>query len=99
MITCIFTYFNYLAIIHFLDFPGSSDGKESTYNAGDLGLFPRSGRFPGGANDNSLKYSCLESPMNRGACQVIVHGITELYTTERLTLCYTTIYLSFIFRM
>ena len=28
-------------------FPGGSDGKESAYNAGDLGLFPGSGRSPG----------------------------------------------------
>ena len=27
-------------------FPGSSDGKESKYNARDLGLIPGSGRFP-----------------------------------------------------
>ena len=28
-------------------FPGSSDGKESAFNAGDLGLIPGSGRFAG----------------------------------------------------
>ena len=28
-------------------FPGGSDGKESTCNAGDQGLIPGSGRFPG----------------------------------------------------
>ena len=28
-------------------FPGVSDGKESACNAGDLGLNPGSGRFPG----------------------------------------------------
>ena len=30
-----------------LGFPGSSAGKESTCNAGDLGLIPGSGRSPG----------------------------------------------------
>ena len=30
-----------------LDFHGSSAGKESTYDAGDLGLIPGSGRPPG----------------------------------------------------
>ena len=65
--TCIFTYFNYFAIIHFLGFLGSSDGKESAYNVGDLGLIPGSGRSPGGENGSSLQYSCLESPMDRGA--------------------------------
>ena len=29
-----------------MGFPGGSDGKESAYNAGDLGLIPGSGRCP-----------------------------------------------------
>ena len=48
-------------------FPGGSDGKESTYNAGDLGSIPGFGRSPGGGHDNPLQYSCLEDPMDRGA--------------------------------
>ena len=31
-------------------FPGGSDGKESDCKAGDLGLIPRPGRFPGEGN-------------------------------------------------
>ena len=31
-----------------MGFPGGSDGKESTCNAGDLGLIPRLGGSPGG---------------------------------------------------
>ena len=31
----------------FLGFPCGSSGKESTYSAGDLGLIPGLGRFPG----------------------------------------------------
>ena len=31
----------------FMDFPGGSDGKESAFNAGDLGLIPGLGRSPG----------------------------------------------------
>ena len=31
-------------------FPGGSDGKESTCNAGDLGSMPRPGRSPGEGN-------------------------------------------------
>ena len=41
--------------------------KESAWNAGDLGSIPGSGRSPGERNGNSLQYSCLENPMNRGA--------------------------------
>ena len=50
-----------------MDFPGGSNGKASVYNAGDLGLIPGSGRFPGEGNGNPLQYSCLENPTDRGA--------------------------------
>ena len=43
-----------------LDFPCGSDGKVSTYNAGDLGSIPGSGRYPGEGNGNPCQYSCLE---------------------------------------
>ena len=26
---------------------------------------------------NPLQYSCLEDPMDRGACQAAVHGVTK----------------------
>ena len=48
-------------------FPGGSNGKVPTYNAGDLGLMPGSGSAPGEGNGNSLQYSCLEKSMNGGA--------------------------------
>ena len=40
-------------------FPGGSDGKQPTSNAGDLGLIPGLGRFSGEGNGNPLQYSCL----------------------------------------
>ena len=43
--------------LYSLGFPGGLDGKESIYNAGDLGLIPGSGRSPGGRNGNPLPYS------------------------------------------
>ena len=46
-----------------MDFPGSSGGKESAYNVGDLpGLIPGSGRSPGEGNGTRLQYSCLGNP-------------------------------------
>ena len=48
----------------FFNFPGGSDGKASTYNAGDLGSIPGLGRSPGEGNGNPLQYSCLENPMD-----------------------------------
>ena len=50
-----------------VNFPGSSDGKASVYNAGDPGSIPGSGRSPGEGNGNPLQYYCLENPMDREA--------------------------------
>ena len=47
----------------FLGFPGGSAGKESTCNAGDLGLIPGLGRSPGEGNSYPLQYSGLENSM------------------------------------
>ena len=55
-------------------------GKESTCNAGDLGLIPGSGRSLGEGNGNPLQYSCLENPMDRGAWWATVYGITKSWT-------------------
>ena len=63
-------------------FPGGSDGKESTCNAGDLGSIPELGRCPGEGNGYSFQYSCMENPMDRGAWQPIVHGFSESKMTE-----------------
>ena len=57
--------------------------KNLPANAGDLrdaGSIPGSGRSPGRGQDNSLWYSCLESPMDRGAWRAMVHGVTESQT-------------------
>ena len=68
----------------FLGFPGVSDGKESTCNAGNLGSILGLGRFPGEGNSYPLQYSCLENSMKRGAWQATVHGIAKSDTTEQL---------------
>ena len=57
-----------------MGFPGDSAGKESAWNAGDLGLIPGLGRYSGEGNGNSLQYSCMENPMDRGDWRAIVHG-------------------------
>ena len=49
-------------------------------NAGDLSLMPSLGRSPGEGHGYPLQYSCLENPMNRGAWQAAVHGVTESWT-------------------
>ena len=50
--------------------------KASACSAGDLGSIPGLGRSPGEGNGNPLQYSCLENPMDRGAWQATVHGVT-----------------------
>ena len=64
-------------------FPGGSAGKASTCNAGDLGSIPGSGRSPGEGNGNTLQYSCLEKPMDGGACWATVHGVAKSWTQLR----------------
>ena len=65
-------------------FPGSSDGKESVCNAGDLGLIPRSGRSPKERNGNPLQYACLENALDRGNLMAYSPwGHKELDMTEQ----------------
>ena len=63
-----------------MDFPGGSDGKESTCNAGGLGLIPGLGRSPGEGNDYPLWYSCLKNSMDRGAWRATAHGTAKSRT-------------------
>ena len=58
-------------------FPGGSVVKNPPANSGDVGSIPGLVRSPGEGNGNSLQYSCLESPMDTGAWQVIVHRVTK----------------------
>ena len=63
-----------------MGFPGGSEVKASAWNAGDPGLIPASGRFPGEGNGNPLQYSCLENPMEGGAWWATVHGVAKSQT-------------------
>ena len=67
-------------VIHWMSFPGGSDGKESACNVGDLGLIPRLGRSPGGGHGNPLQYSCWRIPIDRGAWWVTVHRFAQSQT-------------------
>ena len=49
------------------------------------GSIPELGQSHGGWHGKPLQYSCLENPMDRGAWQAVVHGVTELDMTEWLS--------------
>ena len=54
--------------------------KNPPANAGDLGSIPGPGRSTGEGSGNPLQYSCLEYPLDRGAWQAAVHGVTKSRT-------------------
>ena len=58
--------------------PGGSAGKESTFNAGDLGLIPGLRRSPGEEKDYPLQCSGLENSM-----ESVVHGVAMSQTRLR----------------
>ena len=72
-----------LCISTYEGFPDSLAGKESTCNAGDLGSVPELGRSPGEGNGYPLQYSSLKNPMDGGAWQATVHGVTKSRTGLR----------------
>ena len=71
----IFQYVDYWKIVYILGFPGSSCGKESACNVGDLGSIPGLGRSPGEGNGYLLQCSGLENSMH-----CIVHGVAKSWT-------------------
>ena len=55
--------------------------KNLPANAGDIreaSLIPGLGRSPGGGCDNLLQYSCLETPMDRGAWWATTHRLQRV---------------------
>ena len=51
--------------------------QEFACQAGNMGSVSGSGRSRGKGNGNLLQYSCLGNPMDRGAWQTTVHGVTK----------------------
>ena len=54
--------------------------KELICNAGDLDSISGLGSSPGERHGNTLQYSCLGNPMDRGAWWAPVHGVTKSQT-------------------
>ena len=49
-------------------------------DTGDVGSIPGLGRSPGGGNDNTLQYSCLENPTDRGTWWATVSEVEKSQT-------------------
>ena len=62
----------------------------SAGDAGDAGSIPGLERFPEGGSGSPLQCSCLENPMDRGASQATVHGITNSQTWVSNSAAHTT---------
>ena len=73
---CLYLMFS----LNFLGFPDSSVGKESAWNAGDLGSIPGLGRSPGEGKGYSLQYSGLENSMDCIRLCDTVHGLAKSWT-------------------
>ena len=79
--------FSFLFLLSLYLFLGASQValmvKNPPGNVGDIrdgGQIPESERSPGGGRGNSLQYSCLENPLDKGAWWAIVHGVTKSRT-------------------
>ena len=68
---------NISTLNNILGFPGASVVNNPAVNAGDAGFIPGYGRFPEEKNGNSLHYSCLGNPIDRGGWRATVHGVTK----------------------
>ena len=70
-----FFFFFFLSWSMVLGFPGGAHGKEPRLPVQETW---DSASIPG--NGNPVQYSCLENPMDRGAWQATVHGVTKAQT-------------------
>ena len=76
-----------------MGFPGSSDGKESACNAGDLASIPELGRSLGEGNGNPLQlFLPGEFHGQRILADYSPWGCNESDTTEQLVYIYIYIY-------
>ena len=64
-------------------FPGGSVVKNPHASAADAGLISGLGRSLEEGNGKTLQNSCLGNPMDRGAWQATVPGVSHDLVTER----------------
>ena len=59
--------------------------KESACQAGDIGVIPGLGRSRGEGNGNPLQFSCLGTPLDRGAWWATVQGVAKRVRHDLVT--------------
>ena len=69
-------------------------GKESPCTAGDMSSIPALGQYPGGGHGNPLQHSCPENPIDRGAWQATVCGVTKSWTEATGYFTHAVLYLT-----
>ena len=83
----------WLTVCSLLDFPGGTVVKNppaSVGDAGDYSSIPGLGRFLEGGNGNTLQYSCLGNPMDRGAwwaTVMVLQSLTQLSMHVAAVVC------------
>ena len=65
-----------------MGFPSDSVVKNLIASAGNVSSIPGSDRFPGEGNGNSLQYSWLENPMDRGTWWATVQSVAKIQTQQ-----------------
>ena len=65
---------------HYVGFPGASDSKEFTRDAGDLDSIPGLGRFPGGSMATHSSIPAWRITMDREAWRATVHRVAKSQT-------------------
>ena len=73
----LYIYIYIYTIVSLYTLQGSSDSKESSCNARDVGSIPGLGRSLGEVNGYPFQSSRLENSMDRGTWQAIVHGVAK----------------------
>ena len=66
-----------------LGFPDGSVGEEFVCHKGDVGSIPGLERSLGGGTGNPHQYFWLGNPMDRGAWQATIQGVTKSQTQLR----------------
>ena len=60
-----------------MGFPGVLEVRDPPASVGDAGSISGLGRSPGEGNGNTLQYSCLGNPTDRGAWRATTRGVAK----------------------